>query len=189
MTASRLRNLLLGAIALAPAAAFADEPCPSPGAQTYEAPYPSETYAPTEYPTAQYPTATYPTYPTAQYPTAAYPTATYPVVANGYGYAYPTQAPPAIRIEHVRPRRGFVWVQGHYEWHRGAYVWVGGYWERDRPGHRYVSGRWERSGRHYRWVAPTWQAHGRYGRTYGSGHDESRHGRRIWIERDRRYYR
>jgi hypothetical protein len=60
-------------------------------------------------------------------------------------------APPAPRQEAVPgPRRGQVWVPGHYEYRHRQYVWVGGHWMRERRGYGYNAPRWvERDGR---WV-------------------------------------
>jgi hypothetical protein len=58
-------------------------------------------------------------------------------------------APPAPRQEAVpAPRRGYVWVPGHYEWKNRRHQWVGGYWLRERRGYSYNAPRWvERDGR------------------------------------------
>jgi len=59
--------------------------------------------------------------------------------------------PPAPRRERrPPPRRGFVWVPGHWEWRRGRYVWVDGRWERERRGQRWRDARWVR--RRGEWV-------------------------------------
>ena len=59
------------------------------------------------------------------------------------------QAPPPPRSERIGPpRRGYVWVPGHYEWRRGEHVWVRGYYMRARPGYAYRPPEWrERDGR------------------------------------------
>src|SRR5687767_11963341 len=36
-------------------------------------------------------------------------------VSGGSYYVYPTVAPPAIRYERYQPRRGYVWVAGHWD--------------------------------------------------------------------------
>lgn len=58
------------------------------------------------------------------------------------------EAPPAPRQEVVpAPRRGNVWVPGHYEWRRNGYQWTGGHWMRERRGYSYNEPRWvERNG-------------------------------------------
>lgn len=70
-------------------------------------------------------------------------------------HAYPAQPP--LGVENVRPRRGHVWVPGHYEWRNGGYVWVAGRWEREQKGRRWSSGRWEMQGDRYVWIAAVWQ--------------------------------
>lgn len=76
---------------------------------------------------------------------------------------YVEVAPPPPRVEHVPPpRRGHVWVAGHWEWRPHGYRWVPGLWMAERPGYRYHGpewiardgrwymerGRWERNGAH-----------------------------------------
>lgn len=57
-------------------------------------------------------------------------------------------APPPPRAERVpRPRRGMVWVPGHWDWNGRRYVWRAGHWERARRGYRWREDRWvERNG-------------------------------------------
>jgi hypothetical protein len=57
-------------------------------------------------------------------------------------------APPAPRVERMPPpRRGYVWVQGNWDWNGRRYVWHTGRWERARAGHRWREDRWvERNG-------------------------------------------
>lgn len=65
-------------------------------------------------------------------------------------------APPPPAPERVRPRRGWVWVEGGYDWRDGQYVRLRGHWERARPGRQWHSGHWEWRGDRYAWVAGTW---------------------------------
>ncbi|GGC71548.1 YXWGXW repeat-containing protein [Undibacterium terreum] len=61
-------------------------------------------------------------------------------------------APPPLRGEPVpEPRRGFIWVPGHWDWRGNHHVWAQGTWIRERPGYMYYEPRWtERDGRwHY----------------------------------------
>ena len=57
-------------------------------------------------------------------------------------------APPARREEPIpAPRRGMVWVPGHWDWNGRRYVWRAGHWVRARRGYRYREDRWiERNG-------------------------------------------
>ena len=185
MTTRMIRHLVLGAFALAPAAAFADHDgdCDHPRSEVYPAPSEQGTYSyPEAYPTYNsYPTSTVQTYPAQTYPAQTYPAQTYPAQVD---YAYPTAAPPAPLVERVYPRRGFVWVPGYYTWSYGQYAWTNGHWERDRPGYRYVSGRWDRHGNRYGWVAPTWYREPvryRAGLNWSPGRYEWRNGVQVWV--------
>ncbi|BCP51850.1 hypothetical protein K32_04670 [Kaistia sp. 32K] len=63
----------------------------------------------------------------------------------------PNGRPPQPRMERrPPPRRGYVWVPGHWQWSRGRYVWVSGGWERSRPGWRHRDPQWV--WRNGRWV-------------------------------------
>lgn len=57
-------------------------------------------------------------------------------------------APPEPRVERVPPpRRGFVWVNGYWDWNGRRYVWRHGRWERVRHGYHWREDRWvERNG-------------------------------------------
>jgi hypothetical protein len=65
--------------------------------------------------------------------------------------AYRRHAPPAVRVERWAPRRGFVWVNGYWDWQGDNYVWVGGHYERERRGQRWRDRRWE--DRNGEWVS------------------------------------
>lgn len=66
-------------------------------------------------------------------------------------------APPPVRRERVPPpRRGHVWVPGHWGWRRGSYVWIPGRWVAARPGWRYVQPRWVRRGGRWVFVPGGW---------------------------------
>lgn len=58
-------------------------------------------------------------------------------------------APPPPRAEAApEPRRGYVWVQGHWEWRNRHHQWVQGSWLRERRGYHYNQPTWsERNGR------------------------------------------
>jgi hypothetical protein len=59
-------------------------------------------------------------------------------------------APPQPRMEVApQPRRGYVWVAGHWEWknRQHKHQWVAGTWVRERRGHHYNQPTWvERDG-------------------------------------------
>jgi hypothetical protein len=66
-------------------------------------------------------------------------------------------APPAVRVEVVRPRAGYIWVSGNYSWRDSAYHWSPGYWQPEQVGRQWVPGRWELQEGHYVWVDGYWQ--------------------------------
>ena len=56
---------------------------------------------------------------------------------------YVNIAPPAPMYEAVpAPRRGHMWVAGHWQWRNARYVWVPGQFVAVRAGHHYVQPRW-----------------------------------------------
>lgn len=78
---------------------------------------------------------------------AALGSVTVPVAAA----TYVRIAPPPPREEMVpAPRRGHVWVGGHWGWKNGHHQWIKGSWLRERRGYRYSQPMWvERDGRWY----------------------------------------
>ncbi|MGN6107323.1 MAG: hypothetical protein ACTHU0_19600 [Kofleriaceae bacterium] len=70
----------------------------------------------------------------------------------------PDAGPPAPPDENPgRPRPGYVWVKGHFEWRDGDYEWVAGKWERERAQKRWIDARWENAGGKWVFTAGTWQ--------------------------------
>jgi hypothetical protein len=69
------------------------------------------------------------------------------------------EPPPPLREPIPRLRRGWVWVPGHWEWHRGLrrYEWVPGEVQRDRRGYRYAPGHWERRPGGWIWLPGEWR--------------------------------
>lgn len=61
-----------------------------------------------------------------------------------WGVPGPRMAPPPPRREpRPRPRRGYTWVPGHWNWSpRRGWVWAPGHWEENRRGFTYVGPRW-----------------------------------------------
>lgn len=102
-------------------------------------------------------------------------------------------APPPPRLEVIpAPRRGFVWVPGHWRWTHGRYVWRRGHWLARRVGYRYVRPHWNRVGGVWRFHVGYWRAwphHRRFHRRVRYRHWERRHpGRghhRAWIRHHR----
>ena len=99
-----------------------------------------------------------PSLPPARHAPAAHAT----VVAQAWHVGPPaphhwnSQPPPPPAFEEVRPRRGYVWVEGGFEWRHGRYVRMPGHWERERMGRRWQPGRGEPAGDHYVWVRGGW---------------------------------
>ncbi|HHL52933.1 MAG TPA: hypothetical protein ENJ39_06105 [Flammeovirgaceae bacterium] len=48
------------------------------------------------------------------------------------------------RPQHVRA--GYVWVEGHWRWHKRSrtYVWVEGHLVKRKKGHHWVAGHWKK---------------------------------------------
>jgi len=65
---------------------------------------------------------------------------------------YATIAPPPPRHESIpRPRAGYVWAPGYWDWRGNRHQWVGGSWLRARPGYVYTQPHWvERGGQWHR---------------------------------------
>lgn len=53
------------------------------------------------------------------------------------------RAPPAVRVERWKPRRGYTWVEGNWAWNGGDWVWTTGRYERERRGQRWRPHRYE----------------------------------------------
>jgi hypothetical protein len=68
---------------------------------------------------------------------------------NVYEVAVDVAPPPApsIVVTTPAPRRGFVWVTGHYSWNGRRWVWNGGSWIREHAGQIWVAPRYEASRR------------------------------------------
>jgi hypothetical protein len=82
------------------------------------------------------------------------PIAAATLAQNGGWRAAPPPPPPAV--ERVRPRPGFVWVDGGADWRGRKYVRRRGHWERERAGKQWHGGHWDWQGDHYAWIQGTW---------------------------------
>ena len=73
------------------------------------------------------------------------------VSAPAVSQVYVQVAPPPLRHEVVpAPRRGHVWVPGHWVWRGHRHHWAPGHWVVARKGYRYYGARWaQRDGRWY----------------------------------------
>lgn len=75
--------------------------------------------------------------------------------------AYPTAAPPPIRVENYgTPRSGFLWVSGRWDWQNGNWAWVDGHWERERANQVWIAGSWQLQGNRWVWVDGRWDVRG-----------------------------
>ena len=70
-------------------------------------------------------------------------------------------APPPPRREALpRPRRGQVWVAGHWEWRGHRHVWAPGHWVKARPGHHYRQPHWSQHHGHWQMQRGGWDRDG-----------------------------
>jgi len=70
-------------------------------------------------------------------------------------------APPPPRREAMpRPRRGQVWVAGHWEWRGRHHVWAPGYWIKARPGHHYRQPQWQQNNGQWQMRGGGWDRDG-----------------------------
>jgi hypothetical protein len=111
-----------------------------------------------------------------------YDESTYPTTET-YG-AWVTAPIPAPQVVSVRPRPGFVWVEGYWRWTGYEWSWVNGYWLRERPNYLYVQGRWDVNRGRHRWVSGYWKARPRV-IIRDHRHDHRHHVRDRWDRRDR----
>lgn len=90
--------------------------------------------------------------------------------AENRGYA-----PPPARHEYVpRPRAGYAWQPGHWEWRQTRHHWIGGHWIAERRGHVYIPSGWIERGGRQQFREARWER----GR-----HDGGRNGMPYWRER------
>jgi hypothetical protein len=72
--------------------------------------------------------------------------------------AHPSAPPPAPRVERVSARKGYLWIDGRYQWRDGDYMWIPGHWERARAAMRWYPGHWDLSGAVYVYTEGEWRA-------------------------------
>lgn len=69
----------------------------------------------------------------------------------------PDRGPPPPNTEpETKPRKGYVWVKGSWEYKDGDYEWVAGRWEREKAGNRWEEPRWEQQGGKWVFKAGAW---------------------------------
>jgi hypothetical protein len=67
-------------------------------------------------------------------------------------------APPPVRHEAVpRPKDGFAWAAGHWEWTGRFYNWVSGTWMTARPGYHWIEDQWQQDGSQWRYLRGHWE--------------------------------
>ncbi|OOG39182.1 YXWGXW repeat-containing protein [Rhodanobacter sp. C05] len=76
----------------------------------------------------------------------------------GYVEVVAPQPPPAMFVENVEPRPGFIWARGYWRWDGRHYVAERGHWERMRPGYHYVHPHWEQRRDGWHWRVGVWAA-------------------------------
>jgi hypothetical protein len=61
-------------------------------------------------------------------------------------------------------RTGYVWVGGHYKWHKrsSSYVWVNGRYVKQKRGKTWVSGRWVQVSRGWYYQPGGWRTTTRF---------------------------
>jgi len=94
-------------------------------------------------------------------------------------YYRPRFAPPALRVEVVRPRPGYFWVNGRYDWRDDQYVWNPGYYEAQQQNRIWVPGGWKLQGEEYVWIDGYWQD--RPNQIWVDGRYEWRGGVQVWL--------
>ena len=106
-------------------------------------------------------------------------------------YDYVQVAPPPPRHERMpRPRQGYLWSPGHWEWRGQRHDWVSGAWIAERPGYVYSSANWTQRDGHWYMEPGRWQQHGDHGGYDGRGNgrgngDRDRDGIPNRYDRDR----
>lgn len=80
-----------------------------------------------------------------------------PTVAQAQPSITVQVAPPPPRFERTpRPRQGYVWAPGHWEWRANRHVWIPGIWMRARPGYAYRAPHWEQHGGRWEYRQGRW---------------------------------
>ena len=80
-----------------------------------------------------------------------------PIVASAEGDITTRLSPPPPRIENVRPRDGFVWAPGYWEWRHRSYHWVTGSYIFGRRRYRWVADQWKQEGGQWHYLRGRWE--------------------------------
>ena len=80
-----------------------------------------------------------------------------PIIASAEVPVAASSSPPPPRMERVRPRDGFVWAPGYWEWRHNSYQWVTGSYVIERRGHRWVADQWKQDDGHWHFLRGHWE--------------------------------
>ena len=80
-----------------------------------------------------------------------------PIVVNAKGEITTSFSPPPPRIEKIKPREGFVWAPGYWEWSHRSYHWVTGSYIFERRRHLWVADQWKQDGEHWHYLRGRWE--------------------------------
>jgi hypothetical protein len=89
-------------------------------------------------------------------PAAAYTSVGVQIGVPATVYVAPPPPPPVYQHAPA-PRRGHVWVPGHWEWQGNRHAWVQGVYMRERPGYVYQQPQWVSHGDRWGYRAGHWQ--------------------------------
>jgi hypothetical protein len=68
-------------------------------------------------------------------------------------------APPADRHEVTpKPRDGYVWAPGHWEWTGRFYSWSSGTWITQHRGQQWIADHWEQVGSQWHYLPGHWDS-------------------------------
>ena len=79
---------------------------------------------------------------------------------GGVYYVKTAPPPPPKRVKVVVKRRpGYVWVPGHWRWHRGdqRHIWQPGHFVKAQPGKDYVAPRWQQTPEGWIFIKAQWK--------------------------------
>jgi hypothetical protein len=71
---------------------------------------------------------------------------------------YADQAPPPPReFQSPRPREGYVWAPGFWDWNGKSFHWVNGTWLVERRARHWVPDHWEQADNRWHFVPGRWE--------------------------------
>ena len=80
-----------------------------------------------------------------------------PIVASAEESITTSLSPPPARIENVKPREGFVWAPGYWEWRHRSYHWVTGSYIFERRRHHWIADQWKQEGGQWHYLRGRWE--------------------------------